>query len=113
VLGDRVQLTTGPSQSGDERCPSSGSGGRSTARVAHPVSFQDFDTVLVTVQDSGMGIERENLDKIFAPFYTTKSQGMGVGLSISRSIVEITAGGSGLQRMTVRRNLSVYSLQYH
>jgi C4-dicarboxylate-specific signal transduction histidine kinase len=53
---------------------------------------QDSDTVLIAVQDSGMGIERENLNKLFAPFYTTKAQGMGMGLSISRSIVEDHGG---------------------
>jgi signal transduction histidine kinase len=48
--------------------------------------------VLVAVQDSGIGIERENLEKIFSPFYTSKSQGMGMGLPISRSIVENHGG---------------------
>jgi signal transduction histidine kinase len=37
------------------------------------------DRVLVGVQDSGIGIERQNLEKIFDPFYTTKSQAMGMG----------------------------------
>ena len=50
------------------------------------------DQVLLAVQDSGIGIDRENLTKIFAPFYTTKSQGMGMGLAISRSLVEAHGG---------------------
>ena len=46
------------------------------------------DRVRVTVRDAGVGVDRESMDKLFDAFYTTKSGGMGIGLSVSRSIVE-------------------------
>jgi PAS domain S-box-containing protein len=46
------------------------------------------DRVRVTVRDAGVGLDRQSMDKLFDPFYTTKSGGMGIGLSVSRSIVE-------------------------
>ncbi len=52
----------------------------------------ESDKVLVAVQDSGIGIDQQNLEKIFNAFYTTKPQGMGMGLAISRSIVENHGG---------------------
>ncbi len=48
--------------------------------------------VVVYVQDSGPGIDEASLERIFEPFYTTKAGGMGMGLSISRSIVEANDG---------------------
>jgi signal transduction histidine kinase len=48
--------------------------------------------VLVTVCDSGVGFESSSLEKIFASFHTTKPYGLGMGLSISRSIVESHSG---------------------
>lgn len=48
--------------------------------------------MLVAVQDCGEGIDGENLEEIFNAFYTTKSQGMGMGLAISRSIIENHGG---------------------
>ena len=48
--------------------------------------------VLVSVQDSGLGLDPKNIGHVFDAFFTTKSEGMGMGLPISRSIVE-THGG--------------------
>ena len=52
----------------------------------------DADGVLVTVQDCGVGIDPQETKHIFAPFYTTKPEGMGMGLAICRSIVEAHGG---------------------
>ena len=48
--------------------------------------------VLVEVRDSGPGIDREHLERVFEPFYTTKTSGVGMGLSICRSII-VAHGG--------------------
>ena len=52
----------------------------------------ETDGVMITVEDSGEGIDPRNAKQIFEPFYTTKQQGMGLGLSICRSIVEAHGG---------------------
>ena len=48
----------------------------------------DGDRVRLTVRDVGIGVDPQVVDKLFDAFYTTKSDGMGIGLSVSRSIIE-------------------------
>ena len=65
------------------------------AAVPHRLTLQtrhDDADVTVSVSDTGGGITPENLAKLFDPYFTTKSSGMGLGLSISRSIVEDHGG---------------------
>jgi PAS domain S-box-containing protein len=49
---------------------------------------EDSDHVRLSVRDTGVGIEPEGINKVLDAFYTTKSDGMGIGLSVSRSIIE-------------------------
>jgi signal transduction histidine kinase len=49
---------------------------------------EDGERVRVTVRDAGVGLDADAVDKLFDAFYTTKSDGMGIGLSISRSIID-------------------------
>ena len=51
-------------------------------------SRREDSEVVVRVKDSGVGLDAGTTDKIFNPFFTTKEHGIGVGLSICRSIIE-------------------------
>lgn len=55
-------------------------------------SHQEDDRVLISVSDTGISLPREKTDRIFDAFVTTKPQGSGMGLAISRSIVESHGG---------------------
>jgi len=58
------------------------------ARELSIMTEQEQTGVLVAVGDSGPGIDAGNLERVFEPFYTTKTSGVGMGLSICRSIIE-------------------------
>jgi NO-binding membrane sensor protein with MHYT domain/nitrogen-specific signal transduction histidine kinase len=59
-------------------------------------SARSPDGVLIEVQDSGSGVDPDELERIFEPFFTTKQEGLGMGLSISRSIIESHGGRLGI-----------------
>jgi signal transduction histidine kinase len=88
VTGDRVQLqqvilnllrNASDAMSGVEDRP---------RQLLVRTEREDGDRVRVTVRDAGVGVDCQSMDNLFDAFYTTKSGGMGIGLSLSRSIVE-------------------------
>jgi C4-dicarboxylate-specific signal transduction histidine kinase len=88
VLGDRIQLqqvilnlvmNAIAAMTSMSDCP---------RRLLIRSQTQDADRVLVAVQDSGMGMSPDVMARLFEPFFTTRSQGIGMGLPISRSIIE-------------------------
>jgi C4-dicarboxylate-specific signal transduction histidine kinase len=92
VLGDRVQLQQvilNLLMNGVEAMASVTERPR---QLSISTRKHNTDKVLVIVRDSGMGIDRESFEQIFDAFYTTKTEGMGMGLAISRSIVEDHGG---------------------
>jgi len=95
VLGDRVQLQqvilnlilNGIEAMADveDRSPE-------LVIMAERNELDDRPGVLVAVQDAGVGVAPENLDRLFEALYTTKPDGLGMGLSISRSLVQAHGG---------------------
>jgi signal transduction histidine kinase len=61
-------------------------------------SEKDTDGILIQIIDSGTGLDREQAEHIFQPFFTTKPQGLGMGLAISRSIIEAHGGHLSARR---------------
>jgi signal transduction histidine kinase len=91
ISGDRVQLqqvilnlllNAADAMSGVEDRP----------RQALIKTLREGDRVRLAVQDTGVGIEPSSVEELFEAFYTTKSGGMGIGLSVSRSIIESHRG---------------------
>lgn len=62
--------------------------------------LQESQQILVTVMDSGPGFDNHVIDQLFTPFVSTKAEGMGLGLSISRSIVESHGGRLWVDRQS-------------
>ncbi len=92
VLGDQVQLqqvVLNLVMNAIEAMSSVGDRARELMITTRNI---DPDQVQVTVEDSGTGIDPQMIDKIFGSFYTTKPGGMGMGLSISRSILQAHGG---------------------
>lgn len=71
--------------------------GREDGRIAIEASCSVGEQVCISVGDNGPGIAAEVLPNIFIPFFTTKQQGSGIGLSLSRQIMRLLGGTIGVQ----------------
>lgn len=92
VLGDRVQLQQVILNLVMNAIEAMSASGKQPRELVITTQNDGGDDVRVTVQDSGPGLEPQKIDEIFAAFYTTKPTGMGMGLSISRSIIQNHGG---------------------
>ena len=93
ILGDRIQLQQvilNLMMNAIEAM--SGVSEGSTRAVGRVRREMNRRTYVIAVRDSGPGLDPKSLDHLFDAFYTTKSQGMGMGLAISRSIIEAHGG---------------------
>jgi signal transduction histidine kinase len=92
VLGDRVQLQQVMLNLVMNAIEAMSSVSERARQLVITIRNVDADRVQVTVQDSGTGLDPNTLGRIFDAFYTTKPGGMGMGLSISRSILQSHGG---------------------
>jgi signal transduction histidine kinase len=69
-----------------------------TARILEIKTEKSGDSIVAAIADNGPGIDADPIDRIFDPFFTTKPKGMGMGLSICRSIVESHNGSLRVSR---------------
>jgi C4-dicarboxylate-specific signal transduction histidine kinase len=72
--------------------------------------MQDADEVRVSVEDSGVGVKAEIMGRLFEPFFTTRSQGIGMGLPISRSIIEAHGGRLWAESIVNRGSVFQFTL---
>ena len=106
ATGDRVQLhqvLTNLIMNGADAMSSVTSGQRIlklASRVDSPAS------ILVSIEDSGAGLEPDLLDRVFRPLFSTKPNGMGMGLAICKSIVE--GHGGRIWAIPARSNGAVF-----
>jgi C4-dicarboxylate-specific signal transduction histidine kinase len=92
VEGDRVQLQQVVLNLIVNAVEAMGSVGEGTRELTISTEQTKTKGVLVAVRDSGPGIDPENIERVFEAFYTTKTSGVGMGLSICRSIIDAHGG---------------------
>ena len=63
-----------------------------TGKSISVLADQDVTGVQISVKDNGCGIDTDNMDNIFIPFYTTRTKGSGIGLSFAKQIMRLHNG---------------------
>jgi C4-dicarboxylate-specific signal transduction histidine kinase len=92
AAGDRVQLQQVLMNLLINAAEATGAAGHRAKDVLIRTQRGADDSAAVTVSDVGIGFDPESVERMFAPFHSTKPRGMGIGLAISRSIIESHQG---------------------
>jgi PAS domain S-box-containing protein len=92
TAGDRIQLQQVMLNLVRNGCDAMRDSARHGGRLTLHTALAQPGTIEITVEDTGPPLSHESFARMFRPFYTTKAGGLGVGLSISRSIVEAHGG---------------------
>jgi PAS domain S-box-containing protein len=92
VQGDRVQLQQVVLNLMINAVEAMSGSNEGTRQLRINTAKADQNEIRILVQDSGPGMTADSIDRVFAPFYTTKPSGLGMGLSICRSIIEAHQG---------------------
>lgn len=85
-------------------------GGTTRPKIELHAFLDDQCRVIIEVEDNGVGIEKDVQDKIFIPFFTTKKEGSGIGLSLTRQIMR-THGGT-ISVASVPNEATVFTLRF-
>jgi len=73
-------------------CDAMAGAARDNRQLTIRIGLDGEDSVRISVADCGAGIAPEKLEQVFEPFYTTKTQGMGLGLAVCRTIITAYGG---------------------
>ena len=92
ILGDRVQLQQIILNLILNAIEAMNTVAHDSRELLVKTAADNSNAVLVAIQDTGPGLEPDKIDNLFDAFYTTKRDGMGMGLAISRSIIEAHGG---------------------
>jgi signal transduction histidine kinase len=92
VVGDRTQLQQVVVNLAINAAQAMAQSGKARRGISVRTTLLDPETVCCVIEDSGPGIEPAHLSHLFDSFFTTKDDGMGMGLSICRSIIEAHGG---------------------
>jgi len=85
-------------------------GDRPDGRVIFRASMQHRGSVQIEVEDNGPGIDEDAMEKIFIPFFTTKREGSGIGLSLSRQIMRLHKGS--ITARSIPGKQTVFTLRF-
>ena len=92
IIGDRVQLEQVVLNLVMNGCDAIATGPAANRKLIIRTALNNGDGVCVSVADQGVGLAPDNLEKVFEPFFSTKPHGMGLGLSVCRTIIAAHGG---------------------